>query len=348
MPAPTIHLIAPAGACRPFLDAMNIDSADGLMAIVRGAVGAGYSVTGNATLIEAGENERMGGRDDDRLRAEDLQRALGSDNVAAIVLLRGGAWFTRILPHVDFDVLAKRTSPVAVFGFSELTTLVNIVGAAENGLGVYDMGPAFLTYGLKRHAYVRENPESDPPARPGDWASAHLRPQFDAFFRDVTSIIEGRGTRRPIAARLVEGEIPDRLEATFVGGNLTVLSTLVGTRFDSCVRPDGRWLVIEDFNDKLERADRFLAHLTLADYWDRCEGVLVGDFHQGYEDLVPAVLKLLKLHIPEARTVPILTTRDVGHIWPMSPLPLHIPLTIERRRDDAFSIHWNDDMLRTV
>jgi muramoyltetrapeptide carboxypeptidase LdcA involved in peptidoglycan recycling len=245
-------------------------------------------------------------------------------------------------------MLERRARPIAVFGFSELTTLVNIVGALSAGVGVYDMGPAFLSYGLKRAAAMRERPGSLPTTSPGAWMLERLRPEFDAFFHDVTAMIEGRGTARPITARLARGEMPDRCAAVFVGGNLTVLSTLVGSEFENCVKPAGRWLVLEDFNDKLERVDRFLAHLTLSGYWHGCEGLLLGDFHKGYEDLTPSVLELLKHHIPRSGSFPILTTQHVGHIWPMSPLPLHTPTTIERSGPESLRIRWPGAAVRVL
>ncbi len=348
MDRPRIHLIAPAGVCRPFLDALRLDSARALIQIVQKAIGAAYLVTGDEALIEASENERSGGRRDDERRAADIQESLTDNHVVCVIALRGGAWFTRILPMIDFSVLPHRAGPVAVFGFSELTTLVNIVGSFENGLGIYDMGPAFLTYGLKRHATSRMSAETTAPSRTSEWVDERLRPEFEAFFHDVISMIEGRGSSRPVTARIISGSVPDRFDATFAGGNLTVLSTMVGSVYDACVRPAGGWLLVEDFNDKLERIDRFLAHLTLSRYWDRCQGVLLGDFHKGYEDLIPAVLELLPSHIPPGRSVPILHTGQIGHVWPMSPLPLHVAVTVERIDEERVALRWPPSALRTV
>ncbi len=348
MDRPRIHLIAPAGSCQPFLAALEVPSAGALIALVQDAIGSAYVVSGDQALIEVPEDELHGGRVDDGLRAADIERALGDDEVAAIVLIRGGAWFTRVLPLIDFSVLDGREKTVAVFGFSELTTLVNIVGAHHRGIGVYDMGPAFLTYGLQR--YARQQAAGEDPANnaPRIWALTRLVPEVKAFFRDVVSMIEGRGSARNVAAELVRGALPDSCDATFVGGNLTVLSTLIGSRFETWFGSGGPWLLIEDYNDKLERIDRFLAHLTLAGLWERCEGVLVGNFHRGYDELTPAVISLLDYHLPPGRSIPVLATKQIGHVWPMAPLPLHVPLTIERVSGGGYSIHWPPSALRTV
>ena len=341
-----IHLVAPAGSCRPFFEPIGVRSGAELIALVQEAIGPSYQVTGNGLILDAVEDEWRGGRGDDRLRAEDLQRALADSDVAAIVALRGGAWFTRILPLIDFGVLDRRESRVAFFGFSELTPLVNIVGAHRLGLGVYSMGPAFLTYGMKRYAATRLPSGDLAGVTPEEWMLRRLRNEFFAFFRQVASVIEGRGGVGPLTARHVRGELPSSGEMRFVGGNLTVFSAFVGSKYQECVSPRGHWLVLEDFNDRLERFDRFFSHLTLAGYWDECEGVLLGDFHEGQGDLSEAVLAILSRHLQDHRSVPILETSEIGHVWPMTPLAMHIPGMLRRTAEGGVSITWPPSALR--
>ncbi len=349
MSRPRIHLIAPAGSARPFLEAMGFASGAELLEATRRALSDRYDVTGETDLLEAGEDVRHGGRRDDRERAEDITRALADDAVSAIVMVRGGAWFTRIVPRIDLGVLDRRTRPVALFGFSELTTLVNILGGHPQGRALYDMGPAFLMYGLKR--YAARHVASSPPAasKTGPWVREHLGPEFAAYFRDVAAVIEGRGTDRPLPVRVLRGsEPPEGSELRLSGGNLTVLSTLVGTAYDRFVRPEGTWLVLEDFNDKVERYDRYLAHLTLAGYWTRCAGILLGDFHLGYENQTEAVAELLAFHLPSSWEGTILTSDRVGHVWPMAPLPLHFPLTYHRTADEEGVLRFDAGAVATV
>lgn len=348
MSRPRIHLISPAGSCRPFLRALALNDVTKLATPVQQAVGERYEVTADAAILAAGENETSGGRVDDLRRAADIEHALGDDAVAAIVTVRGGAWFTRVMQWIDFSVLERRTRPVAVFGFSELTPLVNVVGSYATGRGVYDMGPAFLVYGLKR--FGPPPPESSEREDAGvpSWLRQRVLDCLKAFFEDVVSMLEGRGTSRRITAELIQGEIDGEFEASFVGGNLTVVSAMLGTKFDASVNPAGRWLVLEDFNDKLERFDRYLAHLTLAGWWQHCQGLLLGDFHQGERDLLPGVLALLGYHLPENRRLPVLRTREVGHVWPMSPLPLHTTLTCQHAATGHYQLCWPGAALQVV
>ncbi len=343
-----IHLIGPAGSCRSFFKHIDVTTAGELIALVQDAVGDDYRITGDETIIDADEDELHGGRTDDQRRADEITQALSDSQVAAIVTLRGGAWFTRILPRIDFQVLDRRETKIAIFGFSELTTLVNIVGEHPSGLGIYDMGPAFLAYGLRHYAATRTTDEQRGGLSPHEWAERQLPARFGEFFRTCTALIEGRETPPSITATLARGDLPDRFDATFVGGNLTALSPMIGSMFESSIAPERRWLLLEDYNDKPERLDRYLSHLTLSNYWDRCEGVLLGDFHQEDRDLTPAVLNMLEYHLQEKSAPPILTTHEVGHVWPMAPLPLHTPACVQRADDNRFTITWPSCAVQTV
>lgn len=341
------HLIAPAGPAQPFFAALKLGSAAAFLDYVQNVVGPDYEVTADVALLEAHEDAMHGGRTDDAARATDLQDAFADPATAAIVAVRGGAWFARILRRIDFSVLDRRATPLALFGFSEMTPLINIVAARRGGIGVYDMGPAFLTYGLRHFVLTRGQDQLAPGQTPEQWVEGRLHDECASYFHQVVDLIEGRGEGVTLTARSVAGHLPDSFEATFVGGNLTVLSTLVGSKFESAIDPTGRWILLEDFNDKPERFDRFLAHFTLAGYWDRCEGILLGDFHNAHVDLNAAVLEMLRFHLPAQRSVPILFSKQVGHIWPMTPVPFHIP-GIARRQGDHYAIHWHSSRFAAV
>lgn len=342
MSLPRIHLIAPAGPCKSFYRLIGAASGDELVAIIQEAVGGEYKVTARTELFDAAEDELRGGRTDDAERASDIQEALADSSVAAIITLRGGAWFTRVLPRIDFSVMNRRTSPVAFFGFSELTPLANIIGAHANGLGFYDMGPVFLGYGLRHFAETNPHILEQSKMTALEWMRSQLDRHFREFFVRCVQSIERQRTIE-IKAKLLTGKPPEMTHATFVGGNLTVLSTMVGSRYESSIIPDGKWIVLEDYNDKPERFDRLLAHFTLAGYFDRCEGVLLGDFHWQDRDLTGAIVEMLRYHIPDhpdRPDLPILSAPTVGHTWPMDTLPLHAPANVTRAPDGSVVLRW--------
>jgi len=340
MGRPIIYLASVAGSGRRMLEALECDGAAALIDQVQVAVGDGYLVEGDAALIEAGEDDNRGGRSDDIARARAIERRLADDETVAFVALRGGAWLTRILGDIDCDVLNRRRRRITLFGFSELTTLINIASAYPQAFCLHDLCPGFIRKGLRDQARRQREEMSEPDA------DARFRREVTAFFQDVTNILEGRGSNRSITGSLVNGALPVRTRARFVGGNLTVLTTLLGTAYAAAINPTGRWLLLEDVNESLDRIDRRLAHLKLAGFFDRCAGLLIGDFHEQEMDHQETVVHLLRYHLSSVADTPIIITRDVGHVWPLAPLPLNSPVMLDPsdahagRRRVGFHVCW--------
>ena len=127
MPAqPTIHLTALAGAPATETQRLGLKSPAQMVGLVQQHIGRRYRVTGTPTILDAPQDPLRGGRRDDAQRARELQHVFRDEHVRALVAIRGGAWFTRILPRIDFGLLARRKNPLYIFGFSEMTTLVNL------------------------------------------------------------------------------------------------------------------------------------------------------------------------------------------------------------------------------
>ncbi|MCG3129484.1 MAG: hypothetical protein FLDDKLPJ_00217 [Phycisphaerae bacterium] len=327
-----IHVCAPAGSCRRYLEGLGAPSAAAFLDRIRSWLGGDFTVTGNERLIETDEDDRRGGRWDDAARAEDLMQAFADGATRAIVALRGGAWLTRALPRIDFSLLDRRSAPVTVFGFSEITSLVNLVACRRFGRGILDLGPAFIHYGLKRFDARYAGADAAPDA-------AELEARTARYFADVRAMLTGAGSSRPLPIRVLEGAIARGARVRFVGGNLAVLAAALARRdfeeriFGGTRDGDGdttvRWLVLEDVNEAPYRIDRLLAHLTLAEVWRRVDGVLLGNFHHGAEDLLDAVLSLLPHHLGADRRLPVVGCDRIGHVWPMSPLPVNFPIRVD-------------------
>ena len=338
MPSDIVYLTALAGTCGPFFKLLGVRNSEGFIRFVQQIAGPKLRVAGDHRVLDAKEYEARGGRLDDALRAADVQRALVDDRIVCILAVRGGSWFTRILPRIDFSVLKRRKRPLLLVGFSEMTTLLNIAATSRNTYSLYDCGPAFLVYGMVRHASTVLQSRSAR-ANPRKWMRARLREKVQDYLEDVLDILHVGTTRRRAVAKLVRGKLPAASSATFVGGTLSVMFTLLGTPYQSHIAPQGRWLVLEDINEQPTRLDRLLAQLTLADYWSRCKGVLLGDFHAEGRMLTRTVVRILDHHLPARRGLPVLVCKSVGHVWPCAPIPLHQPVKL--RRDAMGRVHLN-------
>lgn len=342
-PSPRVHLIASANPLGPDLRRFGFHRPGEYLHFIRAHLPPPLRLTCTRRLLEAVEQPEAGGRRDDALRIRDLQHALDDPATVAIVAASGGAYFSRILPQVDFSSLARRPTPLTVFGFSELTGLVNLVASHRGGRGVYWLCPNFLARKLQPPAAARA-------AFAGFWSRL---PSLLTPWPGLPRATHGGRQRSPLdapgpthgAIRVPDGQaalcyphaIRGRLVAgrarsgtvRVVGGCLSVLAAVIGGRLGRRIRPDGRWLAIEDINEAPYRIDRHLAALKLAGWFERIDGVLVGDFHTKEDrDQRAAVVELLRFHIPPGRQVPIVTTRSFGHVWPMTPLPLNRPLRL--------------------
>jgi len=350
-----IHLTAvgsPAGKQMRMLGVRNVTQ---LIDMAQAAVGERYRVMADGPLIWAVENDAAGGRRDDSARVLAVDKIFADDEVAALVTVRGGAWFVRIMDRIDWDLLKHREKTLYIFGFSEMTPLIAVAARYPRVIGLYDLGPGFLYGGMERYAFkhvVRFGGERDMTleerrAFAAGWAAAECKRAFAEFFQDVAAICDGQPSSRVPRGRLIAGRLPARKRITIVGGNLSLLVTLLGSRFRSTVDQPGTWLAIEEVNEPLDNVDRMFAALKLAGLWERAEGIILGDFHKDDTEQSEAVLKLMKHHLPADRSVPIIRLDNFGHIYPMAPLPMHREVTLRCRRrasgppDVTIEIPWH-------
>jgi len=267
-------------------------------------------------LLTAEEDLARGGRFDDARRVRDLQRAIDDENCAAIVAASGGGFFARILPNVDFSGLSRRKGRLWAFGFSEMTSLVNVVGSYRSGRGVYWLCPNYVGWKV-------EPQDERLAAFEQFWAglAAWLAPSRrvagdpDGAARDLVA------ATRPIEGRLVRGRTTGGT-VRLVGGCLSVLAALLTGPQGRRIRSDGRWLFIEDVNEACHRIDRHLAALKMAGWFGRVAGVIVGDFHTRGADQRDETVALLRFHLPSAAT-PVVVSTSFGHTWPIVPVPVN-------------------------
>jgi muramoyltetrapeptide carboxypeptidase len=178
----------------------------------------------------------------DAERAEDLNAALRDPAVAGIWFARGGYGTARILGSVDWRALARR--PRTFVGFSDLTAF-------------------FAAASRRSGARCLHGPTVADLATDGAWHPGSLR-----------EALAGRPqTFRPRRAEVLAG---GRASGPLVGGNLTVLAHLLGTR--DAPRFDGAVLFLEEVGEEAYRVDRLLTHLARAGVFDRVAGILLGSF----------------------------------------------------------------------
>lgn len=190
----------------------------------------------------------------DRERAYDLNAMFADKSVKAIFCLRGGYGSPRLLRLIDYELI--RRNPKIFVGFSDVTALCCAI-FAKTGLITFS-GPMLL---------------SDMTA-PDEYSQYHL-------WRMLTKpAIYGRfinhETHHLIGIRA--GEAKGRL----IGGNLSLLSALVGTPF----LPDMRkaLLFIEEIGEEPYRVDRMLSQFENAGILEKLSGLVIGQMTDCVED----------------------------------------------------------------
>ncbi|PIF78710.1 muramoyltetrapeptide carboxypeptidase [Variovorax sp. 54] len=195
-------------------------------------------------------HQRFAGDDATRLAAISRAAASGAD---VALIARGGYGLTRILDALPYKALAKAIDKGIEFvGCSDFTALQNAL-LAKNGAITWS-GPAV-----------------------GEDFGAEGGPDdiMEACFDDLLSGQgEGTGWRMPV--RDAELKVKPIEDAVLWGGNLCVLTSLLGTPYFPVV--DKGVLFIEDTNEHPYRIERMLDQLKLAGVLARQKAVVFGQF----------------------------------------------------------------------
>lgn len=187
----------------------------------------------------------------DAERAADLQAAINDPAIKAIWCARGGYGTIRIMDHVDLSPL--RTHPKWLIGFSDVTVLHN---------SLTNLGVASL-HGQMPFAIGAKTEE----AREG------LR---RILLEGVVScqLPVARGARTTDNREPTTDNRPGQCEGILTGGNLSILYSLRGTRYD--IDPRGRILFIEDLDELRYHADRMVQNLKHGGWFSGLAGLIVG------------------------------------------------------------------------
>jgi muramoyltetrapeptide carboxypeptidase len=307
-----IHLIAPSGAS---LDARSPE--------------AGISWLGqqgievlNADCVVRVE-QRFAGTDAQRL-AEINQLAKLPPQVV-VVAMRGGYGLHRLLPDIDWAGIAKAVQHgLQICGYSDFT-------AFELGL-LAKTGAITLAGPMLNFDFACQGEQGE-----GITPNAFMWQHFQ-------EAITGRSLQCNITAtqQYLKQE-KGQCSGMLWGGNLTVLSGLVGTPYlPSHEQTKGGILFLEDVNEHPYRIERMLMQLLDAGVLANQSAILLGGFSayrlydndRGYnlDGAIEAIRKRLPSHIP------ILTNLPFGHQAEKLTLPVGAQAHIEYRTA-GFSIN---------
>lgn len=243
----------------------------------------------------------------DRTRAADVNAMFADPAVKGIFAVRGGWGCARMLPFLDWRTI--RANPKLLVGFSDITAL-HMAIATRAGFPTVHGPNASSSWGklswdsFRALAFEGATPTYSNPAVPED------------------RLVPRANRTRAIRGGIARGRL--------LGGNLTILSTLMGTGY----LPDfaGAILFIEDVGEAEYRIDRMLTQLALGGVLGKVAGVVFGQCtgcvasgpsYGGY-----TVSEVLQQHL-EPLGVPAFQGALFGHIANQFSLPVGIPAEID-------------------
>jgi len=220
---------------------------------------------------------RFAGTDQSRL--EDLKTALYAPEIKAIFSARGGYGSNRIADEIDWRYL--KSHPKWLIGFSDITLLLGSIFNAGIA-SIHGIMPSFFTW---------EN------------ANESISGLRELLFERPVDIISydhplnNHGTA----------------EAQVIGGNLSILTSMIGTSSDYDYRD--KILLIEEISEPPYRIDRMMVQLKRSGKLDHLRGLLCGQFTYCRDDDDPfgkTAYEIVREHVTHL-TIPQVYGFPVGH-----------------------------------
>ncbi len=180
----------------------------------------------------------------DAQRLEDLQAAFDDSETDAIICSRGGYGAIRIIDQLDLTELKKH--PKWLIGFSDITILHSCLNNIEIA-SIHGAMPPF---------FFDEN------SKPNE------------SLVSLMDLLTGKNLNYQIKKN--ERNRTGNITAELVGGNLSIIASLLGTKYE--LKTEGKILFLEDIDEYLYHIDRLIQQLKLAGKLDKLAGLVIGDF----------------------------------------------------------------------
>ncbi len=229
---------------------------------------------------------------DDARRLSELQAALVDPTVRAVFCARGGYGSMRLLTAVDWARLPAK--PVA--GFSDITAIHQALQAAGR---------------ISVHAPVL----------------TQLGKQPREVVERLYALLESAGPPPALTGRAGFDGVA---EGPLLGGNLSVLTRLLGTPF--WPKLDGAVLLLEDVGERPYRLDRMWTHLKLAGVFRQIRGIALGEFTSCEEPGGQPTSDEVLGELIQSTGLPCVRALPIGHGTINQPVPLGARVRLDGAR----------------
>ena len=229
---------------------------------------------------------------DDARRLGELEAALADPGIRAVFCARGGYGATRLLMRLAGRVPPGPPKPLV--GFSDITAL-HLWLQAHGRISIH--GPVLTQLGRLTEATAAR-------------LFALLESALPAAALSGTASYVGGTAQGPL-----------------VGGNLSVLTRMLGTPFMPPL--DGAILLLEDQGERPYRLDRMWTHLQLAGVFARVRGIALGSFTACEETGANYTSDEVLRDLAASTGLPCAAGFPIGHGDVNEPVPLGVRVRLD-------------------
>ena len=225
-----------------------------------------------------GSHNYFSGTDAERL--QDVQEAFDDPGIDVILCARGGYGIVRIIDQIDFSKFLN--SNKKLMGYSDVTVFHNHIYGKFGKETIHSTAPL---------NFQENTPES-------------LKSLLDA--------IEGKGLKYNIPRHNLN--IIGEAEGEVVGGNLSILYSLIGT--DSDLDFDDKILFVEEIGEAVYAIDRMFYSLKKSGKLTKLKGLIVGGLTGVKDSAIPfgkSAEEVIHEHVADL-SIPICFDFPAGHI----------------------------------
>ena len=183
-------------------------------------------------------------------RTTDLQSMIDNDAIKVILCARGGYGTVQIIDNLNFDRLKK--NPKWIIGYSDITVLHSHL----NNLGIASL-----------HATMPINFENN---------------SIESL-QSLKNALLGKSNRIECKSHVFNRL--GKADAEIVGGNLSILYSLLGSNSD--IDTEGKILFIEDLDEYLYHIDRMMMNLKRNGKLAKLKGLIVGGMKDMNDNEIP-------------------------------------------------------------
>ncbi len=239
-------------------------------------------------------------------RAEDLVAMFADPSIDAIICARGGYGINRVLPLLDYELIAA--NPKILVGFSDITGLLTTI-SQRCGFVTFH-GPMLTTFGKETIQYNVET---------------------------LLKVLSGEDNVEIHSLDACQARClsPGVTSGPLWGGNLSLLIERLGTPGQICA--DGAILFIEDIDEKLHAFDRMLLQLRTSGCLDGIRGLVVGEMlemHDGGDVSFGKNTDEIVMDVFGDLDIPIISHFPCGHGDCQATLPVSHTVQLHADPDD--------------